>query len=48
MSKPSPTRAVVHAVVGSYRRLTDGQRWTIGLIVVLVVLFVAFGQRQAP
>lgn len=36
------------AVVRSLRELTDGQRWTVGIALVVTVLFLAFGTRRAP
>jgi hypothetical protein len=36
------------AAVRSLRELTDGQRWTAGIALVVTALFLGFGMRQPP
>src|SRR6202008_1729285 len=33
-------------VVGALKGLTEGQRWTVGLLVIVTLLFLSFGLRR--
>ena len=38
----------LHVVRGAFAGLTEGQRWTVGLVAAVTVLFLGFGLRRAP